>query len=340
MGSKSKQKKQNLPAKVEKAQVPVVPNATEGLLSGIGKLDFNGMLSLADTLVKSGFLPEAIKRKEQAVAIILKGAELRIPPMQALSSINIIKGKPTLAAQLMLAMAYQQIPGFTAERIELTNDKAVWKFQKPGCPSHTETFTADDAKGQDLLGKYNWKAMRKVMLNWRCISSGLRFYCPNVTMGLHTQEEINPDIKILNASTGEVEITEADYEVVPDIEKVPNGGRMSLKAPVKPEPEQDETDTMREALKEIEFKDYNIMCTELGITSQEEAVEKIEAMYELAIKKGIIDGEAGWEQAEPETVATEEGSVGSGEETAGAGEQEEATPTAEVEQVGGEVPII
>jgi hypothetical protein len=351
MGSKTKQKKKQLPAKVEQSQVPAEINATAGLLKGISKLDFNGILDLGDTLVKSRLLPEAIKTKEQAAVIILKGAELHIPPMQALETINIIKGKPTLAAQLMLGLAKQRIPGFKASRVKSDAKICVWKFQRPGEPEHQETWTIERAarmktkeggKVIALTEKFNWRTMPQTMLEWRCISSGLRVVCPDVIMGLYTPEEMDPNVKVVNPASGQVELTEADYDVKPDIEKVPNGGRMSLKAPEEPEPEPDENEAMREALRGISIEDYREMVTDLHIMSEDESVERVQEMYDLAIEKGIIDGEAGREPAEQEEAETETGPEGPGEETPEPGDPEENAPPEETQPVApkGGVPII
>ena len=70
------------------------------------------MTQQAEMLVKSGFLPASIKTKEQAVAIILTGQELGLPPMLALRKINVIQGVPTVAPELMLALCYSRVKGF------------------------------------------------------------------------------------------------------------------------------------------------------------------------------------------------------------------------------------
>ena len=46
------------------------------ILPVIAQMD--GLMFLGDTLVKSGMLPQSIKTKEAAVAVILKGRELGI----------------------------------------------------------------------------------------------------------------------------------------------------------------------------------------------------------------------------------------------------------------------
>jgi hypothetical protein len=69
------------------------------------------MMKQAAILRKSGFLPAAIKTDAQAVAIIQAGRELGLGVMEALRSINVIQGKPTLSAELMAALALKRVPG-------------------------------------------------------------------------------------------------------------------------------------------------------------------------------------------------------------------------------------
>jgi hypothetical protein len=178
-------------------------------------LDFPALMKMAETLVKSGFLPQAIKTPAQAVAIVMTGRELGIPPMQALRQVNVIQGKPTMAAELMLALAYQHIPGFKYEILETTNEKCVCKFTRPGHVSLTHKFDINDAKAMQLAGKDNWKKQPATMLRWRCISSGLRLIAPDAIAGVYTPEEIIPDAPVTEEGTivdVEPDITVASLE--------------------------------------------------------------------------------------------------------------------------------
>lgn len=164
------------------------------------------MMKMAETLIASGFLPAAIKTPAQAVAVMMTGRELQIPTMQALRQINVIQGKPTMGAELMLALAFQRIPGFKCHPIESTDKRATFEFQRPGQPAYRHTFTLDDAAGMGLIGKDNWRKQAATMLRWRCISAGLRLICPDAIAGLYTPEEIEPTIAV-DPTTGAATIT-------------------------------------------------------------------------------------------------------------------------------------
>ncbi len=159
------------------------------------------LLTFSEGLLKSGFLPAAIRTKEQAAAIILTGQELDLPPMLSLREVNVIQGKPTLSAQLMLTLAYTRIPGFKANVIESTDTRCLVEFIRPGQKPYQHEFTMQDAESLKLLEKDNWKKQRKTMIRWRCISSGLRITAPDAIAGFYTAEEINPDLQV-NYQTG------------------------------------------------------------------------------------------------------------------------------------------
>lgn len=167
------------------------------------EVNLTKLMATAKTLIESGFLPQAIKTPAQAVAIIMTGRELGIPTCQALRQINIVQGKPTMAAELMLALAYTHIPGFKYELLETTATQCVCKFTRPGHTPLTHKFTIADAQALGLAGKDNWKKQPATMLRWRTISSGLRLVAPDAIAGVYSPEELAPDVSV-NYETGTV----------------------------------------------------------------------------------------------------------------------------------------
>ena len=65
--------------------------------------DLPALFELSKHLVESGFLPEHIEKPGQAVAIILAGRELGMPPMRALRALTMVKGKVVESADSQLA---------------------------------------------------------------------------------------------------------------------------------------------------------------------------------------------------------------------------------------------
>ena len=109
----------------------------------VGPMDWATMREQAQWLVKSGFLPGSIKTPEQAIAIMLQGRELDIPPMAALQTINVIQGKPTVSPQLMLALIERSRQAKQIEIPEETDTACTVVMQRIGRTPHSERFTIE-----------------------------------------------------------------------------------------------------------------------------------------------------------------------------------------------------
>lgn len=145
----------------------------------------------ASVLYKSRLLPQTIDSPEKAIAIILKGSELGIPPMLAFSHLNIIKGKPTISSELMLALIYKNLPGVTINFTRIDNTGCEIEACRPGCAVTTFKFTQEDAKSAQLLDKEVWKLYPRSMYRSRCISEMARSIFPDIIMGCsYTPEEL------------------------------------------------------------------------------------------------------------------------------------------------------
>lgn len=133
---------------------------------------FTAAMQLAETLVSSGFLPKAVDKPAKALAIIIAGQELGMPPMKSLRSFHIIEGKPSLSANSMLERFTER--GGDVQWLVSDEKTATIKLTPRGKSSHEETFTIADAQKAGLVGKDNWKKYTKAMLRARCASAGLR----------------------------------------------------------------------------------------------------------------------------------------------------------------------
>ena len=153
------------------------------------------MQQQADVLVKSQFFPSSIKTASQALAVMMMGRELGIPPMEAIRNIHPIDGKPTCGASLMGALILRS--GGTYSINESTNERCSITFtRRTGGKMYTHEFTIADAKSAGLAGKQNWQKYPKAMLFSRCLSAGARAFMPDVISGIYTPEELGAPVKI------------------------------------------------------------------------------------------------------------------------------------------------
>jgi hypothetical protein len=161
--------------------------------------EWESMQEMAKVLVESGFLPEALNTWQKTLTVLLAGRELGVPPMQAIRGIHVVKGRPSLSAELMLALAYQNIPGF---KFEVSGNEQVCKAtaQRPGSNPVTISFSLSDAQRAGLARGDNWTKYPAAMLRARATSAVLRIVAPDAIRGIHTPDEIG-------ASEREIEVS-------------------------------------------------------------------------------------------------------------------------------------
>lgn len=157
--------------------------------------DWPVMREQAEVLIKTGFLPQSIKSAEQAVAVMMTGAELGIGPMAALQTINVIQGKPTISPQLMLALINRS--GHMEDmKIEANAKGAICMMKRKGRIPHTVKFGEEEAKALGLFSKDNYKKQPATMFQWRAVAMCARVVFPDVILGLYTPDEMGADMDI------------------------------------------------------------------------------------------------------------------------------------------------
>jgi hypothetical protein len=155
--------------------------------------NFGEIQTLAVDLAKArGFIPQAYIGNPGAIAAcILTGTELGIGPMASLRGIHVIEGRPTLSADLMLALAIRA--GVRAQWVETTADVARLRLERDGFEPHQHEFSMADAKRAGLARRQNWGRDPAAMFRARCLSAALRAWCPDVLGGgVFVEGEIEP----------------------------------------------------------------------------------------------------------------------------------------------------
>lgn len=182
--------------------------------SHLTTLPLGQLQKLGHALYLTGFLPATIKNGDQAMAVMLKGQELRIPPMYALSNIVVINGKPTCGAELMLALIYRD-HGDQAVRFERTDAEACTiSYKRRGWTERREhTFTIADAQRAGLSSG-TWKAYPGPLLRARCVSAVARMAFPDTIGGMYTAEELGAAVDV-DQATGELVTIEAPARPAP-----------------------------------------------------------------------------------------------------------------------------
>jgi len=175
---------------------------------------------VAKLLALSGYF-EAKGATEQAVAQlatkVLAGREMGFSPFASANGIHIIQGKPTVSANLMAsAVKGSQKYDYRVREMSDTICKIEF-FERVGGKLEsigTSVFTLDDAK---KAGTQNLAKFAKNMLFARCMSNGVRFYCPDVfSSSVYTPEEMGAAVdaegEIIDAPAKVVEATPVQPE--------------------------------------------------------------------------------------------------------------------------------
>lgn len=195
-------------------------------------VDWETLQRQCKAFIASGFLPEHIthegrghdKRKipeahaiAKAVTIVTIGHELGVPPLLALRTISVIKGKPCLQAELILGLCYKRVPGFMLEWLETTNEKAVCRAKREGQQWQTFSFTIADAKQAQLLGSADsgWGKYPAAMLRARVTSLTCRAIAPDATMNLYSPEELGGEVIEQEGTAGAVQTPLETLEAQP-----------------------------------------------------------------------------------------------------------------------------
>lgn len=193
-------------------------------------VEFNMMKEMASMAIKSGLLPTSVNTPEKAIIIMLKGRELGIAPMLALSHISVINGKPCMSAELMLSMIYENIPRAIINIVSTNETECVIIAQRPGGAPTEFSFKKSDADKAQLLSKKPWQSYPTAMYRARAISAMARALFPDAINGVsYTPEELGADIVINDDGT------EGVKDVTPDeLPKQPEQEKEEIKLPDPP----------------------------------------------------------------------------------------------------------
>jgi hypothetical protein len=149
---------------------------------------------LAEHIAETDFIPRALRGNPAAItAAILYGREVGLPPMQSLRWVNVIDGRPALAAESMRALVLAA--GHELVFVVSTGARCVARGRRRGATQwHEVEWTLDQAQRAGLTGggpRSAWTKYPRSMLKARCTSELCRDVFPDVTGGFAAVEELD-----------------------------------------------------------------------------------------------------------------------------------------------------
>ena len=160
-------------------------------------------LKFADFLAASDIVPKDFQKKPANILVAVQwGMELGLQPMQAMQSIAVINGRPSLWGDAVIALV-RSSP--LCEYVYETDDgeTASCRVKRVGEDEQTRTFSMTDAQQAGLKGKQGpWAQYPKRMRQMRARSFALRDVFPDVLRGMPMAEEVQdiPTERELNQS--------------------------------------------------------------------------------------------------------------------------------------------
>lgn len=158
---------------------------------------FNQLSQLASKFAKSDLTPEQFRGKEADCFIALQIAHrMRIDPFLTLQNLIVVRGRPTWAAQFVIAQANERGPFASRIKFKTTgsgSDLAVTAYAtlKDTGEAAEATVSMKMAIDEGWAGKNpKYKSMPEQMLSYRAGVFLVRKFAPELMIGMPTREEV------------------------------------------------------------------------------------------------------------------------------------------------------
>ena len=150
----------------------------------------NAIQAFGDIIAKSGF--NGCTKVEQGVIIAFTCMAEKITPLDFAQKYDIIHGRPTKKAAVMLA-EFRQLYGGDYDWVADGEDgkKATLLLQHRGKKRGPVSFTIEEASALGLTSKDNWKKQPAAMLRARCATKALRMHVPEIAAGIYDPDEVS-----------------------------------------------------------------------------------------------------------------------------------------------------
>ena len=150
-------------------------------------------MTYAKMISDSDFVPKDYRGKSGNCLVGMQfGAELGLPPLQALQNIAVINGKPGIYGDLGKALLYSK--GFKIEERDVKEVEAkteAWcRITRPNGQVTERTFSKANAMTAGLWGANTWKAYPYRMMAWRAFWWAARDAAADVLKGIWGVEEL------------------------------------------------------------------------------------------------------------------------------------------------------
>ena len=161
---------------------------------GLTLQSLEAAMEMANLLAKSNMVPkDYIGNPGNIIVAIQWGAEIGLPPLQAMQNLAVINGRPALWGDAVMALVRGS--GLLEDfREEVTDQGATCTVKRRGEQPVSRHFSVEDAKKAGLWGKQGpWQQYPKRMLQMRARSWAIRDVFTDVLKGINIKEVLEDD---------------------------------------------------------------------------------------------------------------------------------------------------
>jgi len=163
--------------------------------------NFENAQRMASALSACSLVPEAYRGKENlanAVIALEMANRIGANPLAVMQNLYIVHGKPAWSSQFLISCVNAS-GKFTPLRYRQTGERGTdswgiiaWAKDREGEVLESPEVTIGMAKAEGWHGKSGskWKTMPDLMLRYRAATLFARLFAPELTMGLHCDDEI------------------------------------------------------------------------------------------------------------------------------------------------------
>jgi len=286
--------------------VSSVPAPLSPQISGVGYFGsipmFEGGQRMAQLFAKSTMVPDTYKGNIADCLIALDmAARLGMNPIAIMQSMYVLHGRPAWSATFLIACINQSGLFSTPLRYEITGSGddlgcVAWVKDKSGQRLDSTRITIGLAKAEgwydrkDRQGNYisKWRTIPEQMLRYRAASFFARAYCPELTMGMKTAEEVI-DVEF-------EETTPRDSPPEPPKQSVTEKLADELKAKEQAaKPAQKPANGAQQTIDanfDMPVMDADYWVARIGKAQSEEEMDKLQTEYTPFIQSGELDHNA------------------------------------------------
>lgn len=204
-------------------QIQVANNKTS---FGLVPKTFDEAVRFAQIICQSNLLPRDYQNNVGNILCAIQyGTEIGLSPFQAMQSLAVINGRPSLYGDALLALVRSSgLLEYIQE--EVLEDKAVCKVKRKNEPETIREFSKDDAKKAGLLNKSGpWSLYPKRMLQMRARAFALRDTFADILRGVGSAEELNDveyTITDITPQQTQTQSQESQVEVIQTLKQLDN----------------------------------------------------------------------------------------------------------------------